>query len=79
MNLEMAATSELIEELKSRFDYLVFSGMRVQGSDTQISSGLKCDETMFTWKGYSTFCIGMAAGLMRHIHNWEEDGEHCDA
>lgn len=60
--LKLVVTQDLLNELKCRFDHLVFKGMRLEGksSDKNVA--------MFDWYGEHAVCLGLCDQIKHDIH-----------
>lgn len=68
MNLEdlgLVPTDAMLDELKKRFDHLVFAGTKIGGAGRN-------DEEHRIWHGHTVYCAGLAVGLVRFV----QDGEY---
>ena len=65
IDLDLVPTDEMVEELKSRFDHLIFAAMRITGTTV--------DEEHTSWHGHAVWCQGLAVGMIRVIQDWDRE------
>jgi hypothetical protein len=68
MSLNLLPTQEILNELKCRFDHMVFKGLR-QKADKE-----KRDVAMFDWYGEHAVCLGLCEQI-KHDINKDSDSQ----
>lgn len=78
MNLELASTDELLDELCVRFDHAVFAGMKVRPDNKPESADGQLYEKKRT-KGNTRVCQGLCFALQLYKQEqWEETAQAAE-
>jgi len=69
-NLQLIPTQQLIDELSSRFDHFIATGIHLLGKT-------KMDEVYRYYKGNTYLCLGLCEDIKGYIMN-DQDAEDID-
>jgi len=70
-DLALIPLDDLLKEVESRFDYMIFAAVKELGAATNEHQHAE------RWNGHVTFCAGMATDLIRSMQDWARE-EHED-